>query len=579
MKKNLGKRIIVIFIATVVIFLSVMGAVLFNYQQSVQAAQAISETYLAMEHNYGTMNTKVQSIVKRCYVLQAQGSSMTQALVESSGKPGLQEAEELDAAVAELGVHVKAVGDQQLLEEYQQVSEYCKAVSDNYATVYQLYLDGAYEQAKKQYQTTISGPVIQQENLTAQMSEELQSYVKNAQQDLQQAEQQMRLVLMAGVILILLTSMIMILVVRKSFVPLKRASADLSALLEAMQQGQCDLTKRIEVKSQDEIGVLVGGINAFLDTLQDILGKIQAESGNIFHSVEATSQKINTSNHNITNVSAVMEQLTASMESANATIQSLDEKTDDVKEALTAVTGQVNLGNTTVQEIQGRAVTLRTETETKKTSAHDMITTMKGDVEHAIAESHNVEQINQLTQDILDIAAQTNLLALNASIEAARAGEAGKGFAVVADEIRTLAEHSRETANHIQEISGCVVEAVSALSMHSEKMLSYISNAVLQDYDGFVGVIDQYYQDADAIHRVLYHVNDHVDALRGILQDMISAIVGISDIMQQCTCGISDATGSTTDILEAISDIRENATENKEISARLQAEAGKFLRV
>ncbi len=78
----------------------------------------------------------------------------------------------------------------------------------------------------------------------------------------------------------------------------------------------------------------------------------------------------------------------------------------------------------------------------------------------SIEDSHQIENINSLTGDILSIAAKTNLLALNASIEAARAGEAGKGFAVVADEIRVLADGSKETANNIQQISKGVVDAV-----------------------------------------------------------------------------------------------------------------------
>ena len=82
----------------------------------------------------------------------------------------------------------------------------------------------------------------------------------------------------------------------------------------------------------------------------------------------------------------------------------------------------------------------------------------------AIEDSKSVDQVNNLTNDILNISSQTNLLALNASIEAARAGEAGKGFAVVADEIRQLADSSRETANKIQSINSVVVAAVNNLS-------------------------------------------------------------------------------------------------------------------
>ena len=118
-------------------------------------------------------------------------------------------------------------------------------------------------------------------------------------------------------------------------------------------------------------------------------------------------------------------------------------------------------------------------------------------------ERKNVDKINELTGNILDIASQTNLLALNASIEAARAGEAGKGFAVVADEIRNLADNSRDTANDIQNISNMVTGAVDALAGNAEKMIQFISEHVMKDYDGFVDVADQYQNDADEMNLIL----------------------------------------------------------------------------
>lgn len=78
-------------------------------------------------------------------------------------------------------------------------------------------------------------------------------------------------------------------------------------------------------------------------------------------------------------------------------------------------------------------------------------------LEEKIEQSQAVQEIAQLTANIIEITDQTNLLALNASIEAARAGEAGKGFAVVADEIGKLAANSAEAAEQIQKVSAAVV--------------------------------------------------------------------------------------------------------------------------
>ena len=94
----------------------------------------------------------------------------------------------------------------------------------------------------------------------------------------------------------------------------------------------------------------------------------------------------------------------------------------------------------------------------------------------AIEDSNSVNQVNSLTDDILNIASQTNLLALNASIEAARAGDAGRGFAVVATEISQLAAASQEAANRIQQINSVVTQAVHNLADNA--CLLYTSRCV-----------------------------------------------------------------------------------------------------
>ena len=142
------------------------------------------------------------------------------------------------------------------------------------------------------------------------------------------------------------------------------------------------------------------------------------------------------------------------------------------------------------------------QTMKSKNDTNAKVSKIQGILKDAVKESQNVEQINSLTNDILDIANETNLLALNASIEAARAGEAGRGFSVVAEEISVLADSSRNTANNIQGISQVVNEAVQKLSDSAQQMLQFVDETVLTDYDSFVSIVNQYQTDAEEMNRI-----------------------------------------------------------------------------
>ncbi len=145
---------------------------------------------------------------------------------------------------------------------------------------------------------------------------------------------------------------------------------------------------------------------------------------------------------------------------------------------------------------------------------------MIGSLGHSIADSlkgsKKIYEIGNLTEQILGIAEQTNLLALNAAIEAARVGEAGKGFAVVASEIRELADNSRETMGEIQTINMSVTTAVSTLIEQVEKMMEFLNQNILQDYNGFEMMASRYRQDAD-------YMGDFCGTINHNVQDMYQA--------------------------------------------------------
>ena len=358
--------------------------------------------------------------------------------------------------------------------------------------------------------------------------------------------------------------------------PAKNADIQLRQILGKLNRQEGDLTERITAKSNDEIGQLIKGVNGLLDMLQSTMGILKTETLNMNNSLHRITKSIAESNENATGVSAVMEELSASMQEVTTTLTHVG---DGVQDAL-SISKEMNLeakqGADFITDIKKKAQKIKEDTVQSKDSTVDMIHDIRSLLEVAIQNSQNVNKINELTNEILSISSQTNLLALNASIEAARAGEAGRGFAVVADEIGKLATNSSTTANNIQSISLMVTQAVEELSKNADDMLKFIDERVLIDYDKFVDVATQYHDDADEINRTLQHFYNNAHQLEDTMENMTSGIEGIATTVNESTDGVTNAAQSTGYLVKALDGIEKEANANKDISELLSGEVSKF---
>ena len=194
----------------------------------------------------------------------------------------------------------------------------------------------------------------------------------------------------------------------------------------------------------------------------------------------------------------------------------------------------------------------------------------------AIKDSESVNQVNNLTNDILSISGQTNLLALNASIEAARAGEAGKGFAVVADEIRQLAESSKEAANNIQKINGIVIEAVNNLSTEAQNLVSYMEEGILPEFEKFVETGEQYREDSVYIENVMNDFNSKTEQLNISVAEIAGSIDSITSAIAEGAKGVNGTAESTQVLVEDIYNISLHMDKNHEIAGDLKKETEIF---
>jgi methyl-accepting chemotaxis protein len=243
--------------------------------------------------------------------------------------------------------------------------------------------------------------------------------------------------------------LVLVLILINSILATKMVANPLNALTKNMKDiasGDGDLTKKIEIKGEDEVARASTQINNFIEKVRDMVSNIKlisSENSSIAHEFSTTSVETGkrvedtTSLVNETTTKSILIQdemdssIKKALENKDELAHALD-YIDDANKAITFLNEQIQASSQTEIELAGKMELL----------------------------SQNAEQVKEVLTVINDIADQTNLLALNAAIEAARAGEHGRGFAVVADEVRNLAERTQRSLTEINATINVIVQSV-----------------------------------------------------------------------------------------------------------------------
>ncbi|SFQ37526.1 methyl-accepting chemotaxis protein [Lachnospiraceae bacterium XBB1006] len=375
---------------------------------------------------------------------------------------------------------------------------------------------------------------------------------------------------------IIMFAIIIIMINRSVIKPVKKINGSLNELIDSIDANAGNLTMRVDVNTNDELGQVAGNINRFVEKLHDIMLKISNHSQQMHVISDDMDQNVSSVNANAVSVSSVMEELTASMEEVSATMIHINENSSSVNEEVEGMAEQTDNILGYVTEMEERARHLEQSAMENKEGTDRMIRPILDNLRKAIDDSKSVEEIASLTEQILSISSQTNLLALNASIEAARAGEAGRGFAVVADEISALADSSRQTAQDIQSINEMVISAVKELIRNSNEIVDYINETILPDYNNFVEGGRQYNEDAQKMYETMQNFAQRSGNLKKIMGNMAGAIDDISRAVGESSDGIVSASNNVQDLVAGIGGIETKVRDNTEIATDLNNEAQKF---
>lgn len=347
--------------------------------------------------------------------------------------------------------------------------------------------------------------------------------------------------LIIGIIIALLASII---VFRSISKPLGKLTLELLAATE-----EKDLTKQIQLKTNDEFKQLAEALNEFNGRIHDMMKEVDTDADGLETLASDVSLQVKRLNENIENISASIEELSASMEETSAASEQIDSSAQGVDQMIGKVVEKASDGQNYVGDIRKRAKSVKESSEDARDIATQLYNESKQLLSDSIERSKAVEKINLLSNSILDIAEQTNLLALNAAIEAARAGEAGKGFSVVAEEIRKLASTSQDSANEIQAVTQHVIRSVSDLKENATGLITFIEMNVLGDYQSMTEMGEQYDNDANVLSDMFADLVETMQEMKVSIKDVTETIGNIAATINESAKGVSEVAENIGDIV------------------------------
>ncbi len=464
--------------------------------------------------------------------------------------------------------------------------DYNKTYSDyeNFKNNIKILLAQSANQKTKDAYATANGEVA---NASAALNSDIQSVIDNittsAAEERTLLEKSYNMSIFFSIIVVVISILAVIIAIFMVFKyvikPVIRAEKELREILDDINRREGDLTKRITVDSNDEVGALSQGINAFIERLQAIFNIITNNSVAMDRVVNDVLGSVNTSNASAADLSALTEELSATMQEVANNATKINNNTNMVKEEVYEMAEKS-------KEINEYSITMKEHAETMGKDAAANMAETKEKVDQilealtkAINDSQSVDKVNSLTDEIKSIASQTNLLSLNASIEAARAGEAGKGFAVVAGEIGSLAENSSQTAGNIQQINSIVIDAVHNLSDSANELVDYMKNSILPEFEKFVDSGRQYKDDADYIESVMADFTNKTEGFKSSFNEIAESISGITSAIDEGVRGVSSAAESTQTLVGDMDIITMRMNENQKIAAKLDDETAIFEKI
>lgn len=566
--KRITTQILLMNTMLIFVFVVFLGCILNSFQLTIKESNKISDSYLNAMILKGEMRKDYERMQRYVYMyLSSEDEALHTELVEKIEEGQKTLTDELASLKDYLG---------------EDSEDYIKGMTNslgNYIekaeTIFRL-SDVNREKAMSMVKELDSFDTVFGDNLDI-ASEMLENFIADAR-DAQQKQYSRTITFgIVGAVIILVVIIFNFILLHRTVVrPITISSRQLRRMIEDIEQSRGNLKERITSKTKNELSILFGSMNDFLQTMQNIIQRASESTGVLTQSNAQIIENVRNVNGDITDSSANLEELSASMEVVTETSDTIQNTIQKVKEQVAEIRDVAEANSYKAEEASKTASQMKLHIADMKEGTTEKINTITELLNRSVKDSEKVMQINDLTDKILSIADETNLLSLNASIEAARAGEAGRGFSVVADEISSLAATSQVTAGDIQKINQEVIVAVRTLSNHALEVIHYINETVLSDYDQFVSVMEEYVENTESFHSVLHHFAESSESLNGSMTEMVKSVDYITNAMSESSNAIDSSARTSQNLVNEINEVQTSVDAYKEVSDMLKQEISRF---
>ncbi|GAB7222671.1 methyl-accepting chemotaxis protein [Vibrio owensii] len=397
-----------------------------------------------------------------------------------------------------------------------------------------------YESNKAEFEHQF-GAVRDQLNVVKDAIEAKQNTLKT---DIAAAAFRAEVILEAGIAIVILAALGMVALLLKTVV---KPINDIKEAMVQIASGEGDLSQRISINSQDEIGQLAGGFNQFVTKIQATVSQVVESSNTLRQEMNNLNALTSTIADSTVGQQRDSEAVAAAVHEMQVTSRNVSDSATEA--ALASQTANEELSNTNVILVQTVAAIRDLAGEIE--SASQVINTLDNDVSN----------IASVLDVIRGIAEQTNLLALNAAIEAARAGEQGRGFAVVADEVRSLASRTQKSTGEIQ----AMIEKLQAGAAQAVEVMQG-SKTSSEDTIQSAGLATESLAEIlNAIAR-MNEMNTHIATAAGQQSS-------VSDEVNSNVQGIAD---SSTSIVDVVSQAQQSLSMLSEQTQQLDKQVSQF---